>query len=245
MSWSRIKCAKVNPKEYAIFSREDIHWFCHDCQKPALDAVKSDKIIEDRCNEYLKILTKRVENVEQTLATKANSESVNKIDTSVKTLEMKVNGLAGDVSKLGDRCDLIYSDNVEKQKRIKNIVVRGLPESEDITDTEIVKEILTVLDIETTPTSVVHLGKKPEVPPPRNEAAAVNNDNTIANIKTRPLKIVLVSTETRNNIISRGPRVRNAQEVHCIPKTVFIGSDQTKLEREQDIKLCKELAKKT
>ena len=88
------------------------------------------------------------------------------------------------------------------------------------------------------------MGKKPEVPPPRNEAAAVNNDNTIANIKTRPLKIVLVSTETRNNIISRGPRVRNAQEVHCIPKTVFIGSDQTKLEREQDIKLCKELAKK-
>jgi archaellum component FlaC len=124
LSWSRIKCAKVNPKEYAIFSREDIHWFCHDCQKPALDAVKSDKIIEDRCNEYLKILTKRVENVEQTLATKANSESVNKIDTSVKTLEMKVNGLAGDVSKLGDRCDLIYSDNVEKQKRIKNIVVK-------------------------------------------------------------------------------------------------------------------------
>jgi hypothetical protein len=66
---------------------------------------------------------------------------------------MKVNGLAGDVSKLGDRCDLIYSDNVEKQKRIKNIVVRGLPESEDITDTDLVKEILTVLDIETTPTS--------------------------------------------------------------------------------------------
>jgi archaellum component FlaC len=67
-----------------------------------------------------------VEKVEQILTTKANNESVNKIDTNVKTLEMKVNGLAGDVSKLGDRCDLIYSDNVEKQKRIKNIVVRGL-----------------------------------------------------------------------------------------------------------------------
>jgi hypothetical protein len=64
------------------------------------------------------------------------------------------------------------------------------------------------------------LGKKPEVPPPRNEAAAVDNDNTIANIKTRPLKIVLVSTETRTNIISRGPRVSNAQEVHFNPKTV-------------------------
>ena len=58
------------------------------------------------------------------------------------------------------------------------------------------------------------------------------------------LKIVLVSTETRNNIISRGPRVRNAQEVHLNPKTVFIGPDHTKLEREQDIKLRKELAKK-
>jgi outer membrane murein-binding lipoprotein Lpp len=221
LSWSCIKCAKVNPKEYELFSRADIHWFCHDCQKPALDAVKSDKIIEDRCNGYLKIFTKRVEKVEQTLATKANNESVNKIDTNVKTLEMKVNGLAGDVSKLGDRCDLIYSDNVEKQKRIKNIVVRGLPESEDITDTDLVKEILTVLDIETTPTSVVRLGKKPEVPPPRNEAAAVDNDNTIANIKTRPLKIVLVSTETHTNIISRGPRVSNAQEVHCNPKNCF------------------------
>ena len=66
-----------------------------------------------------------MEKVEQILTTKANNESVNKIDTNVKTLEMKVNGLAGDVSKLGDRCDFIYSDNVEKQKRIKNIVVRG------------------------------------------------------------------------------------------------------------------------
>ena len=244
LSFQCIKCAKVNPKEYEIFSRPDIHWFCHDCQKPALDAVKSDKIIEDRCNEYLKIFTKRVEKVEQILTTKANNESVNKIDTNVKTLEMKVNGLAGDVSKLGDRCDLIYSDNVEKQKRIKNIVVRGLPESEDITDTDLVKEILTVLDIETTPTSIVRLVKKPEVPPPRNEAAAVDNDNAIGNIKTRPLKIVLVSTETRNNIISRGPRVRNAQEVHFNPKTVFIGPDHTKLEREQDIKLRKELANK-
>jgi hypothetical protein len=60
-------------------------------------------------------------------------------------------------SKLGDRCDLIYSDNVEKQKRIKNIVVRGLPESEDINDTDLVKEILTVLDIETTTDSLLAL----------------------------------------------------------------------------------------
>jgi hypothetical protein len=69
-------------------------------------------------------------------------------------------------------------------------------------------------------------------------------DSSLGNIKTRPLKIVLVSTETRNNIISRGPRVRNAQEVHFNPKTVCIGPDHTKLEREQDIKLRKELAKK-
>jgi hypothetical protein len=47
-----------------------------------------------------------------------------------------------------------------------------------------------------------------------------------------------------DNIISRGPRVRNAQEVHFNPKTVFIGPDHNKLEREQDIKLRKELAKK-
>jgi outer membrane murein-binding lipoprotein Lpp len=39
-----------------------------------------------------------VEKVEQILTTKANNESVNKIDTNVKTLEMKVNGLAGDVT---------------------------------------------------------------------------------------------------------------------------------------------------
>ena len=55
---------------------------------------------------------------------------------------------------------------------------------------------------------------------------------------------MLVSTQTRNNIISRGPRVRNAQEVHFDPKTVFIGPEHTKLEREQDIKLRKNLAEK-
>jgi hypothetical protein len=61
-----------------------------------------------------------------------------------------------------------------------------------------------------------------------------------ARFKTRPLKIVLVSTETRNNIISRGPRVRNAQEVHFNPKTVFIGPDHTKLEREQLLRVSVE-----
>jgi outer membrane murein-binding lipoprotein Lpp len=39
-----------------------------------------------------------MEKVEQILTTKANNESVNKIDTNVKTLEMKVNGLVGDDS---------------------------------------------------------------------------------------------------------------------------------------------------
>lgn len=44
--------------------------------------------------------------------------------------------------------------------------------------------------------------------------------------------------------MSQGPRVRNAQRVHFNPKTMFIGPDQTKLDREQDIKLRKELTKK-
>jgi hypothetical protein len=54
---------------------------------------------------------------------------IQKIDTNVKTLEMKVNGLAGDVSKLGDRCDLIYSDNVKKPMNIwsrENFILFGI-----------------------------------------------------------------------------------------------------------------------
>jgi hypothetical protein len=90
LSWSCIKCAKVNPKEYEIFSRPDIHWFC-----PEKSVLQS---------KHVTILS--------------SSSFCEQIDTNVKTLEMKVNGLAGDVSKLGDRCDLIYSDNVEKQNQI-------------------------------------------------------------------------------------------------------------------------------
>ena len=63
-----------------------------------------------------------MKNNEKALAFKANCEMVKKIDSDVKTLDKKGEGLVTDISKLGKHCEMLYTDNTEKQKIVKNIV---------------------------------------------------------------------------------------------------------------------------
>ena len=52
--------------------------FAQNALKPAIEAVKSDKIIEDWYTENLTLFTKRLEYGEKSLGSKAYSEWVNK-----------------------------------------------------------------------------------------------------------------------------------------------------------------------
>ena len=227
LSWSCASCASVNDAEYEILSRPDFHWYCKSCQKPAQEAVRSDKIIEDRCKEYMKVFTARLDNMEKQLQEKANSDLVNKIDSDVKTLDKKISGIATDVSKVNEKCNLLCNEQAEKEKRKNNIVIRGLPEDLDNSnDADKVKTVFAAIGTEAIPKSILRLGKKPDAP-----AAADGTE------KHRPLRVVLENVETKTDVIKKAPKIREAEDLPFPKETVFICPDQTKLEREQDVKL--------
>eukprot|EP00745_Piridium_sociabile_P003029 TRINITY_DN118336_c0_g1_i1.p1 TRINITY_DN118336_c0_g1~~TRINITY_DN118336_c0_g1_i1.p1 ORF type:complete len:123 (+),score=19.57 TRINITY_DN118336_c0_g1_i1:207-575(+) len=51
--WACIKCLNISHEVYKQIARPDLRWFCDHCVKPALQSVKTDKAIEDRCKQLL------------------------------------------------------------------------------------------------------------------------------------------------------------------------------------------------
>ena len=59
--WNCIACLKYSDAEYDLLNaRPELHWYCDECQKPAIHAVQSDKEVEERCNYYMSQFTKRI-----------------------------------------------------------------------------------------------------------------------------------------------------------------------------------------
>ena len=59
-----------------MVDRKDLHWFCGECEKPAITAVRTDIEIEERFAAYMSNMTHRLDNIEGHLATKADAKSV-------------------------------------------------------------------------------------------------------------------------------------------------------------------------
>lgn len=67
-----------------LASRNDLHWFCAECEKPAISAVKSDKEIEERCSVYL--INECFGDIESKLVSKIESKTFQKLESrGVKT----------------------------------------------------------------------------------------------------------------------------------------------------------------
>ena len=76
---------------------------------------------------------------------KADKAELQTVDAKVTTLEERLDKLSSDISQVNNKVDLSRTEQAEKQKRATNIVVRGLPESDDVDDGSMVKNML--LDI--------------------------------------------------------------------------------------------------
>ena len=76
------KCQKMDTAHLLILKQYDVSWFCNKCKPKALNAIHTDKEIEDRCAEYMTQITKRITRVVKTpeeKATKADLENHNRI----------------------------------------------------------------------------------------------------------------------------------------------------------------------
>jgi hypothetical protein len=49
-----VSCAELSREEYTFMQKtEMLHWFCKHCERPAMSAVKNDRLIEEKCGQML------------------------------------------------------------------------------------------------------------------------------------------------------------------------------------------------
>ena len=146
-------------------------------------------------------------------------------------VQNSVQMIATDISKLNSKFQLLRTEQLEVAKCIKNIVIRGAPESTELEDQDLVQEVFADIgcpDIEIE--SVIRLGRIDNRQP-----------DSDARPKTRPIRVILTNESDKAPIIRNAPKIRQSQSTIYSPTSIFIVPDQTKLEREQDIELRKNL----
>jgi hypothetical protein len=132
------------------------------CEKPALSAVLCDKDIEERCALYMEKVNKKIEDLEEKMTHKADKAQTDKLASDIQVVDGKVDGVNADVRKLAKQVSLIRREAEEQEKSKKNVVIRGLSESELISDETQVEEVLKAIDVSEKPTKIERLGKKQE-----------------------------------------------------------------------------------
>ena len=68
--WARNSVCEKTDTAQLLIKQYDVSWFCNKCKPKALNAIHSDKEIEDPCAEYMSRITKRITRVETALEEK-------------------------------------------------------------------------------------------------------------------------------------------------------------------------------
>ena len=75
-----IKCLKFKPGEYEAIGKHGCMWFCLKCKpKKYIYYILNEKVIEERCEMYLKTMNTRFEDIEKKWDSKCDSKEVKEI----------------------------------------------------------------------------------------------------------------------------------------------------------------------
>ena len=119
---------------------------------------------------------------------------------------------------------------------MNNVVIRSLPEIPDVSDSDLVSRMFCDLKLDEV---IPHIEKVHRQGRKRNYA---NNDGDAVPFN-RPIRVICGNSEHKKIILNRATEIRFINKVNNIynPKKVFIVPDLTQLQREEDIKLRKDL----
>ena len=139
--WTCQACLGITDEVYNLMtsSLPSFHHFCSECEAPALDAALTDADIEEKCKLYCSKMEERILSLEVNMSEKATVDS---LGARVIKMEEDMSRLAKDISSTNSKFKLVNDEAAEKAKRIKNIVIRGVNESTEYSDADIVKDIL-------------------------------------------------------------------------------------------------------
>ena len=149
-----ISCLDISSEEYIILAkRQDIHWYCPQCEANVMVSIRADKDIAQKCADYFQLLDQKL----STLTSRVD-EKASKIDflSLEKQCEAQFQNISTRLSKvdemlalkLGDSLSAtkipvpviqtpVHSDHIEsnileiqnREKRKKNLIVFNLAES--------------------------------------------------------------------------------------------------------------------
>lgn len=213
-----ISCANLSTEEYSFLQRTQlVHWFCQACEKPALSAVKSEKLVEEKCSAMFAAFRAEMEDTyrkelsllrNELLEMKAQLNKAEKIDMEAKGHKEVISEITSESSR----------ELLERDRRKCNLVWFGVPEctssetSERVAaDTAFVVDCCSkALSVSVDITSCKRLRSK--------DAAATTCKPLLVTVKD-PAQVGLVLKAAR--------KLRDSAEF----KSVFVKKDSTPLER--------------
>lgn len=245
-------CTDITGEQFELLIKaRKLHWFCDDCESLALTAVKND-LVEQKCNEILNNFKSTViEDFKTEIASmRADINTLKKgqntlppeqldcIKNSKDQTEENTNEIMRRINETEEKKQAMLKKNLEleeerneRAKRVKNVIMFGIPEAndgdnkDDISKAQMVLKELQVHGDKDSPNpieQVTRLGRRGDRP--------------------RPMKISLISMELRNAALRSSKQLKDHKK-ECLRK-VYVGADQTITQREQAKELRGELKRR-
>jgi hypothetical protein len=229
----------VTEREYNLLQNSRYHWFCNPCEESAMSAVKSDNLIEQKCNHFFQTfktdfqqkidqLQEQIDELKKAKSEEENKEEKDEPEQKQTTCKARDKVLVNSVSTTLN----------ERIGRRKNVVIFGLKEPEtnvkDETrqqDTQTLRDIYkTVTDTDIEPQidfEVNRLGRKKE-----DEQAGNKGDSK------RPLLVKFSEEKTKIRFMRNLSKLKNSQY------TISVREDLSREDREKERELREEVSKK-
>ena len=226
-----IDCVGISEKHYTLLHEfPSAHWYCPQCEKKAIEVVKADFIVEERC----KNMEKRMLSFESELQKRVTKDEVKEMMSDYLAKEEEKTCVPE--TQVKDVVSTMLESHSEaqndKESRKNNIIIHHVDESksgesekrkED--DMEYLSNLTTELGMnETGIDKVVRLGERKED----------------AN-KPRAMKVTFDSEKSKKSFMSKLSKLAKAPKKF---NRISVAHDMTKTERETNKKLVEEAKKK-
>ena len=238
----------------------DLHWFCAACQEPAIQAVHTDKIVEDRCKYYMSKMEEELTDIKEKLSQKADKKEVSKLQQQLKTRAsmQQMQTISDEIARLETTINEVKQmegDIIKNRESGPEERPQGAADASPKRKNTIQLSISEIEDRERRKCNLVMFGLKEgeegtDQVSDKSRAEKLCRDlGEIVEVKKsyrlgeknpngpRPLKETLLDETTRNKVLKKAKELRNLGEDN---KKIFLKKDLTPLEREEDKKLREE-----
>ena len=257
------ECLNMSTTEYGLMTkRSDIHWYCNDCESKVLVSMRLDRDIAKRCADYYQALESRLAGLEEKIEQKANKKDVEQLGTQLRK-ELTTKADKKDIERLEAKMSEVeksgQTEGTTLTKSSTQVTVEEVKKSvdnsvEELKDRELRKDKLVIFNIPESTDDEVENRKLFDV------SQAVELINTELKISTeikepvrlgkrivnskypRPLRITVDSEQTKWRILKSAKNLKDSGKEDI--KKIYIKRDMTRLERELDDRVRKQLSEK-